>query len=88
MARLTSMQGFYQAFAQSLRARGPAPLPRDRCGTCRHFRNDSTYLEIAIPGLSSLSSGSASVRADDGLCLRHDRYLGAGRSCADFVSVG
>jgi hypothetical protein len=27
-------------------------------GTCRHFRNDSAFLEIAIPGLSSLSSGS------------------------------
>jgi len=55
-------------------------------GACRHFRNDPAYLEAAIPGLECLSSGAASVRGDDGLCLRHDRYLGAGRSCADFAS--
>jgi hypothetical protein len=55
-----------------------------RCGSCRHFRNDPRFLEAAIPGLSSLSSGAASVRADDGICLRHDRYLGADRSCAEF----
>jgi hypothetical protein len=55
-----------------------------RCGSCGHFRNDAGYLEAAIPGLSSLSSGAASVRADDGLCLRHDRYLSARASCAQF----
>jgi hypothetical protein len=57
------------------------------CASCRHFRNDPAYLEAAMPGLTSLSSASASVRADDGLCLRHDRYLGAGRSCADFTAA-
>ena len=56
-----------------------------RCGSCGHFRNDPAYLEAAIPGLASLSSGDASVRADDGLCLRHDRYLSARASCADFT---
>jgi hypothetical protein len=56
-----------------------------RCGSCGHFRNDPSYLEAAIPGLASLSSGDASVRADDGLCLRHDRYLSARASCKDFT---
>jgi hypothetical protein len=85
------MTGFFQAFVRLLRAlsrRQPASIAPNRCGSCRDFRNDPAYLEAAIPGLTCLSSGSASVRADDGLCLRHDRYLGAGRSCADFVSVG
>ena len=59
-----------------------------RCGRCVHFRNDRAYLEAAMPGLSSLSSGDASVRADDGVCERHDRYLSARASCADFAAAG
>jgi hypothetical protein len=55
-----------------------------QCGNCGHFRNDRAYLEAAIPGLTSMSSGDASVRADDGICLRHDRYLSARASCAEF----
>jgi len=83
------MKRLSHAFSQlrGLGRRRPAPLDANRCGACGHFRNDPAYLEAAIPGLSCLSSGSASVRADDGLCLRHDRYLGADRCCADFVSV-
>jgi len=43
----------------------------------------------ALPGFASLNSASASVRADDGLCLQHDRYLGARNSCARFaVALG
>jgi hypothetical protein len=57
-----------------------------RCGYCAHFRDDPGYLEAAIAGLSSLGSANASARADDGLCLRHDRYLSARAGCADFSS--
>jgi hypothetical protein len=57
-----------------------------RCGYCAHFRNDRAYLEAAMPGLASMSSGDASVRADDGICLRHDRYLSARASCAEFIA--
>jgi hypothetical protein len=57
---------------------------RGRCGSCVRFRNDPALLEAAMPGLSSLSSAYASVRADDGICLLHDRYLSARASCADF----
>ena len=60
------------------------PDIRGRCGACVQFRNDPAYLEAAMPGLSSLGSAYASVRADDGICLRHDRYLSARASCADF----
>jgi len=52
------------------------------CRACRHFRNDAKFLETAFPGLTSMSSGFGSTRADDGICLRHDRYLGARASCA------
>jgi hypothetical protein len=57
------------------------------CGICRHFRNDPAYLETVFRGLTSFSSAHASVRGDDGLCVRHDRYLGAGFYCADFSPV-
>jgi hypothetical protein len=60
---------------------------QQRCGNCVSFRNDRAYLEAAMPGLTSMSSGDASVRADDGICLRHDRYLSAWASCADFIPV-
>jgi hypothetical protein len=60
-----------------------SPQAMRQCRTCRHFRNDAAFLEAALPGLASLSSGYGSVRADDGLCLLHDRYLGARSSCAD-----
>jgi hypothetical protein len=59
----------------------------ERCGSCAHFRNDPAYIETLFPGLTSLSSGDASVRGDDGHCLRHDRYLGAGAGCADFQAA-
>lgn len=62
-----------------------AAEPRPSCGACRFFRNDPAFIEAEIPGLATFSSGYASVRADDGLCLRHDRYLGASFSCGDFV---
>jgi len=84
------MEQLYQALSHlsALGRSRPSPVASRRCGACRHFRNDPAYLEAAIPGLSCLSSGAASVRADDGLCLRHDRYLGAGRSCGDFAPIG
>jgi hypothetical protein len=58
---------------------------RGVCAACKHFRNDPAALEAAFPGLASLSSARGSVRADDGLCARHDRYLSAWASCADLL---
>jgi hypothetical protein len=57
-----------------------------RCGNCAHFRNDPAFLESSFPGLTSFSSGYASVCSDDGVCARHDRYLTASSSCAEFAS--
>jgi hypothetical protein len=59
--------------------------PQRQCRSCQHFRNDAKYLETAFKGLMSLSSGYGSVRSDDGICLRHDRYLSARSSCLDFL---
>jgi hypothetical protein len=64
--------------------RDETPQTRRQCRNCRHFRNDPKYLETAFKGLTSLSSGYASVRSDDGICVRHDRYLSARSSCPDF----
>jgi len=57
-----------------------------RCQSCAHFRNDAGYLEAAFKGPASLGFGSA--RADDGLCLRHERYLDARSWCADSTRSG
>ncbi len=60
----------------------------NRCGDCAHFRNDPAHLESSFPGLTSFSSGYASFCADDGLCARHDRYLAASATCAEFAARG
>ena len=64
-----------------------AGLPRPCCGTCVHFRNDAAYLEAALGGLTSLSSAHASVRGDDGICSRHERYLTPDSWCQDFFAL-
>jgi hypothetical protein len=61
--------------------------PLGHCVACSHFRNDPVYLETVFKGLISFSSAYASVRADDGLCTRHDRYLSAQSFCGDFSAV-
>ena len=64
----------------------PVPGSEKQCRACVHFRNEPAYLEAAFAGLASLSSAYGSVRDEDGLCLLHDRYLGASCSCADFTA--
>ena len=55
-----------------------------RCAACRFFCADSQELESRIAGLRSFGSGFASVRAGDGLCEKHDRYLSASAHCPSF----
>jgi hypothetical protein len=55
------------------------------CGSCCHFRNDPAAIEAAFAGLTSLSSAFGSVRADDGICERHGRYLSARACCRDYA---
>jgi hypothetical protein len=58
--------------------------PKEACRACGHFRNDPAYLERSLTGIASLGSPHASVRSDDGLCSRHQRYRDANAWCADF----
>jgi hypothetical protein len=58
-----------------------------RCVTCAHFRNDAADIEAMWPGLTSLSSAGNASRADDGLCLKHDRYVGATARCDDYSAA-
>jgi hypothetical protein len=51
------------------------------CAACRSFAGAAAALERAIPGLNILSSAYGSVRADTGLCQRHDVFVTA-RSAA------
>ena len=55
-----------------------------RCIYCAHFRNSPDYLEQEIKGLNTLSSGYASVRKDDGICLKNGVYLSARDWCEKF----
>ena len=55
------------------------------CFTCVHFCNDLSVVEAALPGIGSFSSIHASVRADDGLCERHQTLINGKRRCADYV---
>ena len=61
------------------------PANRQKCLTCRHFRNDPRYLESVFKGMNILSSAYASVRSNDGICLLHDLYLSADACCGDFA---
>jgi hypothetical protein len=66
-----------------LRAPHSAALVEPSCGSCRYFCQSPHEIESQMPGMRSLGSGYAAVRAADGICRRHDRYLGATSRCAD-----
>jgi hypothetical protein len=51
------------------------------CAACRFFTGAPAALERAIPGFNALSSAYGSVRADTGLCERHN-IVTAARSAA------
>jgi len=57
------------------------------CRNCVHFRNDPAFLERTIKGLNVMSSAWASVRSDDGLCLKHDRFTQSCGTCPNFGIV-
>jgi hypothetical protein len=63
-------------------AEARAPRGRALCRTCRHFAGVGPEIEERLPGLPALGSVYGSVRAADGLCRVHDRYLAAASSCA------
>ncbi len=62
-------------------------LPAASCFSCQHFKNAPAALEAAFPGLSSLSSGYAAVRLNDGLCAQHERYVNASSHCQRYAAA-
>ena len=58
------------------------------CSTCRHFAGSTREIEARLPGLRALGSGYGSVRAADGLCRLHGRYLAAASSCPAHAAPG
>lgn len=56
------------------------------CFGCVYFCDDPQRIEAELPGLAVLSSGHASVRARDGLCLAHRRIVNGRRRCIDFAA--
>ena len=57
-----------------------------QCSHCRHAVLRADRLEAALPGLNILSSAYGSVRGETGLCRRHDKFITARSTCADFAS--
>ena len=58
-----------------------------RCALCRSFQASAQGIEAQLPGLRILSSAFASVRASDGLCARHERYVSAASGCEAFEAA-
>jgi hypothetical protein len=57
------------------------------CQACSFFQGSPVALERAAPLLRALSSAHGSSRSDDGVCLRHDRFVPAFAFCSVFVPV-
>jgi hypothetical protein len=55
------------------------------CAECVHFVHDAAQFEAMIPGLNTMGSARASVRADDGICGVHDRIVTARDCCGRFA---
>ena len=54
------------------------------CSQCRYFSDNPAEIEKTFPGLNALSSAYGSVRADAGICSRHDLFLTPRHQCGDF----
>ena len=57
------------------------------CQNCAYFQNDPMLIEEAYPGLTTMSSGFASVRDRDGFCNYNQLYLSARDSCLSFMQL-
>jgi hypothetical protein len=67
----------------ALFARKPRPIP-PACGRCQYFATEAHEIEAEIPGLVVMGSGYSAVRAGDGLCRLHQRYLSESHVCDRF----
>lgn len=66
---------------------GNTPATSGQCRTCTHFDNAPETLEAEFGNLASMSSGFASVRAEDGLCRARGIYLSARAGCTGHRTV-
>jgi hypothetical protein len=66
------------------KAAASAALVEPSCGSCRYFCESPHEIESQMPGMRSLGSAYAAVRAADGICRRHDRYLGPASRCGEY----
>jgi len=57
------------------------------CIDCCHFRNEPRALEAALAGVGILSSVYGAVRAYDGLCELHERYVAGYGRCERFQKL-
>jgi len=68
---------------RQFRAQAGAGAPaKAECGNCQFFCNRPSELEFEFPQLRTLGSVYGSVRSQDGLCQRLQRYLGSASHCA------
>lgn len=56
------------------------------CARCVRFVDQPERIEALIPGLRVMGSARASVRAEDGICLEHDRIVSARDRCDRFAA--
>ncbi len=70
--------------ASSARPGRGAPAPDARCARCASFRDDPQTIIDALPGLQALSSVHGAVRAQDGICLLHQRLVSRVAACPGF----
>jgi hypothetical protein len=63
------------------KAPAPATAPVRLCANCRHFRGDAPDVEAHLRGMRTLGSAYGAVRATDGICTLHDRYLNPSSTC-------
>jgi hypothetical protein len=66
---------------KSIQLGNPGPV----CENCVHFQNHPAVIEEVYAGLTTLSSGYASVRHRDGICNYHQLYLSARDGCQCFT---
>jgi hypothetical protein len=57
------------------------------CGNCCHLTRAGEALEAELPQLRTLSSAYAAVRADDGLCGVHHRYVASYYGCVAYEAA-
>lgn len=57
------------------------------CANCRYFRGAPQEVEAHLRGMRTLGSAYGAVRASDGVCELHDRYLDPSSTCAAHESA-